>query len=202
MKEFNFNLHESLRTKNLSKLKRLMDSQKFKSSGVDEGIYVNLITFEWDNNTIVRFAKIASDDQLATLIGTAILYKRCIPFKEVFGYLKNVPATIQRHHLKGLFLIASNSLDKNTLEAMIYYGCFDPSDSRPIVTIFRQFIEMTEVKEEVVQLILQSHPGHTEPAEYLRDECIPSCKSEDVKAILLKRIINYLTECKGSAHAN
>lgn len=179
---FNSKLHECLVNSNKDRLAVLMESPDFNSASMSPGLYVDLIQRQWDSKTIMAFAQHASDDQLATLTATAILQMHVLPLKPVFDLMKDREATIERNKLKPLFLTACDHVDLVAVQALVDAGCFDPSDSRAITTVFRRELDKSAPEEALLELVLRVCPGHHECADYLLSTILPTSKNEATRA--------------------
>ncbi|KPA86730.1 hypothetical protein ABB37_00815 [Leptomonas pyrrhocoris] len=189
---FEEKLHECVCNNNLEQMKSLIQQPEFKSENVNDHMFVDLVERRWDPATIMAFAELANDHQLAILVSTTILHSGVLPLTPVFKLMKDSAATIRQEHLDELFMTACDHVDTEVVTAMIAAKCFDAADGRAIVTVVRRELNKAAPDEELVQVVLDALPGQQESARYLLETHIPKGKNEATKAILQEKLQRYL----------
>lgn len=165
-------------------LAALIGDPDFTSSHLTGRIFVELLECQVDNATIMAFAKVADDDQLATLIGAVVLNSHVLPLGPLFARMKDRAETIRLHNLKPLFLIACDRTDTAAVTALVEAGCFDAADPRPITTVVRREVVKKVPDIELLRLVLTALPGHDETVKTVLENYIADGKySETVKQL-------------------
>lgn len=174
-------------------LQQLMSQPEFTPEVLDVRMMVELIHKQWDNQVIYTFASMASDDQLAALVGTAILHNYVISLDKLFSLMKAPAATIEKHHLKELFLTVCDRGNTEAVNEMILHQCYDPQDERPIVVVFRTAMRKNfGIDAELLDAVLKALPNHPDAANYLLSCLKEETKKEDVKQLLESKLTQYL----------
>lgn len=187
-------IHIAICNNEKSSLEGLISSPEFNAEVIDTKMFVELVDKQWDNSIIIRLAKHAGDEQLASLVATVLLYGYRMPLAEIFILMKNPTATIEKHYLKELFLTACDRENVDAVRDMIQYSCFDPSDERPVVVVFRKAMTKHNcVNDELLDAVLSSCPHHKEAAKYLLSLLPKECKQEKVREALKAKLENYLS---------
>lgn len=174
-------------------LQKLMAQPEFTSDILDVNMMVELIHKQWENEVIYQFAAMASDDQLASLIATAILHNCVISLDKLFSMMKAPAATIEKHHLKELFLTVCDRGNTEAVNELIQHQCYDPQDERPIVVVFRTAMRKNYgIDTELLDVVLKALPNHPEAANYLLSCVKDETKKEDVKELVESKLKEYL----------
>eukprot|EP00796_Vickermania_ingenoplastis_P009169 gene9169-6448_t len=174
-------------------LANLMAQPEFTPEMVDVRMMVELIQKQWDNEVIYKFADLASDDQLASLVATAILHNHVISLDKLFSKMQEPSATIERHHLRELFYTVCDRANLEAVKSLVQHQCYDPQDDRPLVTVFRTAMRKNfAVDEELLDLVMQALPGQTEAARYLLERLPEESKREETKELLKSKLERYL----------
>lgn len=195
-------LHESLCNKNKARLDDLMDMPEFVSANITADILLELLERNYDNATVKRFADIADDDQLALLVSFCILYVNACDFSYLFEHMRNRRDTIGRHHLQSLFMTVCDRADVDAMEVMIKYGCYDATDERVLRAIFRTEMVKSSVNERALRLVMQSHPGHRQSAQFLLDSCPVIVKNTAIRDTLTAMLKEYVIACDEPMSSN
>ncbi|CAJ1026884.1 hypothetical protein, conserved [Leishmania lindenbergi] len=177
---------------NVEQMKELIQDTEFVAENMSDTIFVDLVERHWDPSTTMAFAKKANDHQLAILVSTAIIHSSVLPLSTLFHLMRDAPDTIRKEHLDELFMTACDHIDTEAVKALLAAKCFDSGDGRPIVTVVRRELSKRAPDEELVQLVLDSLPGHEDLATYLLETCVPTAKNEATKAMLTAKLKSYL----------
>lgn len=174
-------------------LEKLMEQPEFNSKTITLNILVELIQRQWDSEVIDKFANLANDDQLATLLSTAILHNHVLSLEKLFQKMKSPMATIEKHHLKDLFLTVCDRGNFPAVKDLIKFHCYDPKDARPLTVVFRSAMRKKYgIDEELLDVVAKALPNHTTAAEFLQKCLEEEVKSEDTKKLLGFKLKSYI----------
>lgn len=174
-------------------LEDLMGRPEFNSSVITLNILVELIQKSWSSEVIYKFANLANDDQLATLLSTAILHNHVISLEKLFTLMKSPADTISKHHLKDLFLTVCDRENLPAVEDLIKFQCYDPMDERPLVVVFRTVMRKKYACDEgLLDAVTKALPNHADTAEYLLKCLETEVRNEEKKKLLEEKLKNYI----------
>lgn len=174
-------------------LERLMAQPEFNSSAITVNILVELIQKQWSSEVIYKFATLANDDQVATLLSTAILHNHVLSLEKLFELMKTPSTTIGKHHLKDLFLTLCDRGNVPAVKDLIQFQCYDPKDERPLTVVFRSAMRKKYgIDEELLDVVAEAVPNHTETAVYLLQCLEEEVKNEDTKNLLERKLKAYM----------
>lgn len=175
-------------------LENLMERPEFNSSVITLNILVELIQKSWSSEVIYKFACLANDDQLATLLSTAILHNHVLSLAKIFSLMKTPTDTIRKHHLKDLFLTVCDRENLPAVRDLIQFQCYDPTDERPLVVVFRTVMRKKYACDEgLLDAVSKALPNHADAAEYLLKCLEVEVKNEDKKKLLEEKLKNYIS---------
>ncbi|KEG11219.1 hypothetical protein DQ04_02841010 [Trypanosoma grayi] len=163
-----------------------------KPGRLEDKVFVELILQQWDSDTVLRFAEAATDDQLAVLVATAVLQNHVVPLAPLFERMENRERVIEQHHLKHLFLTACERENIDAVRVFITNKTYDPSDRRPLRAVVRAQLVKSVVNEELLKMVMSTHPHQADNVEYIRKHCLSDAKSEEVRKIVEDRLFNYI----------
>lgn len=192
---FSQQVHVAICNSEKDKLNALMAAPEFTAEVIDVQMLVELVQKQWSSDVICKFASLASDDQLASLVATAILHNHVVSLVDIFSKMDAPASTIEKNHLKDLFLTVCDRGNLEAVRALIQYQAYDPLDERPIITVFRTAMRKNHgVDEALLDAVLQALPHHDEAAQYLLD-CLPlETKKEEVKILLEGKLKRYISQ--------
>lgn len=186
-------IHVAICNSDKDDLRALTSLPEFTSEVLDTRMLVELIEYSWDSTTILLFAKLATDDQLSTLIATALLHNHVVSLSKLFSLMKSPSAAIEKHCLKELFYTACDRSNIDAVRDLIEYQCYDPLDGRPIIAVFRSAMARHyNTNTELLDLVLAALPLHTDEANYLLGILDEETRRADVKDQLRAILQKYV----------
>lgn len=187
-----YRFHECICNKDTAGLEALLESMDSQSEPLDDTVFVELVERQWEPSMVMKVAKVASDDNIAVLLSTAILHTSTLPIADMFALLKDPARTIESRQLKPLFIVACDHEDLNAVKALIQYKCYDADDARALTTIVRRQMNKTAPDIEFIELVMKTLPGKTEAANYLLTNASTFSKTEETAARITKVLKAYL----------
>ncbi|AAZ12228.1 uncharacterized protein TEOVI_000354300 [Trypanosoma equiperdum] len=158
---------------------------------LEDNIFVEVITKKCEPEIVDTVVKLANENQLASLVATAVLYDHSLPLGPLFGMMKERERTIEEHQLKYLFLTLCERGRTEAVRVFVENKCYDPSDPRPLRAVVRGQLKNPNVDTDLLMLVLSSHAPQPDDVKCLIETYLAEAENGDVRKVVEKCLVGF-----------